>query len=901
MANSTLVVHLYNPWSHNFAHRRWNADQIQELLDYAESRFRAILNVICATTECTRKKLCKYFFVELRYVLAVVGVALLLGYDIRVHIIVRSLAAEHLSVATSSGYDINLGTDFISLITGGAHDNVTTGLVSSYYSDWWTRDALPEVTDHIPSQMQRHLLGLDIVDQCLEIHRTQRTQVTPPGGDPRIFTNRYTWGSSSGTILEPSNSDECSKCLAYRAVASTAVTDLTALGTHIHGMESIFNSRWTLSLRRASAFHEIFIAAVRKEETTPLTVSASSNIRDGDPEILQAALYSAAVRSAPLRTNRTPTAHAPNIALASEEVRRASARETIWLRKFPNVQWNYGATLSVDDVVALFKPGQHSGRVHSGYEVSLADGNLHPDSDTMSFVADDFQQKDHLSHQTVPSLPPNKFPAHFKWPPLGHGIFIAGDEAPITVLMARSVPPLSPVPLFDLSDTDSPHPAPPSPVAFDLSDDVHPQPSSPLAFDLSDDEIVDTQALQSPMGFCLSENETTLGTLAPRSNGFGHLPAPPSPLPIDLTDDEPIHAAGPYSPRPLDLSEDEAAHIPTHGSPMPFDISTPPSPLPIHLSDDEPVNNTGPSSPTPLDLSDNEAAHGSPLGLDLSAPASPALIDLSDVGQGNAPGFDSPTPLDLSEDEAANESAHGSPIPFELSAPASPAPIDLSDVNRGLALGPPSPIPLNLSEDEAAPLPTHGSPLTLDLSAPASPAPMDLSPLDLGFSPRPSNDILFDVSEDNAAPVSVQASPSVVDLSDNEEAIPLPTNPLAILMPDLEQGPSSEISTPAPFDLSEIRDSAWTTSVSPTSIGLPDGSMTEVAEPSNTASNDNINTTYGPPAGNFTEEVNNLPDALFESSEDEDYSSEEESDDFDMGDVEHDFQFEDEVQNGNGD
>ncbi|KAF9471415.1 hypothetical protein BDN70DRAFT_938962 [Pholiota conissans] len=93
------LVDIFNPWEHNFANRIWNAKEIQVVIDYAESRFRQILTKIIASQGAFRVTLSRLFDVELRYVLAVIGVSLLAGYDIEIHIIIRSLAFEHMAVA----------------------------------------------------------------------------------------------------------------------------------------------------------------------------------------------------------------------------------------------------------------------------------------------------------------------------------------------------------------------------------------------------------------------------------------------------------------------------------------------------------------------------------------------------------------------------------------------------------------------------------------------------------------------------------------------------------------------------------------------------------------------------------------------------------------------------------
>ncbi|KAF9471120.1 hypothetical protein BDN70DRAFT_939178 [Pholiota conissans] len=203
--------------------------------------------------------------------MAVVGVSLLAGLDVRVSIIIRSLAAENYPIA--GGYDFEMSAEFIRLLDIGPLDNPPISLVEHYHNDWWNLPSLPDAEDHIPSSIHSLLLSQHTINECLAVDNSQRSQSPAGPPDPHVPVAQYTWSRGA---LPPAEGIPCRKCLAYRSVACSAFDELLFLKTHVEGLSCVFENRWRNSQNRASALHTIYDAAVKQEATlsTPMEPNA---------------------------------------------------------------------------------------------------------------------------------------------------------------------------------------------------------------------------------------------------------------------------------------------------------------------------------------------------------------------------------------------------------------------------------------------------------------------------------------------------------------------------------------------------------------------------------------------------------------------------------------------------
>jgi hypothetical protein len=788
----------------------------------------------------------------------VIGVALVSGWDIKIHIILRSLVAGHVAVAP--GFDINLTDEFVSILNLGGSENTKTSLVSKYYNDWWKDPQLPTAPpDHIPPAVFPKLLNKDNIHTCLAFDKERRAKwEAPPKKHPTSFP-RYTWHASAQSTENPAG---CGKCNAYRSVACSSFEECMNLNTQVDGMRVIFETRWHESVRRAAAFHELYIAAIRKEEdvpafAAPAVVGTLGSIPAGPLPIVPTGMKT---RTKPVVSPPAPSSTISMMAtgagsssarargkragrgrgkaeekramederraaaedrraaeeerrvteeerhaatedrrLAAEERRAVAAIQFGQWQALPVVQWSHGANLTNADLAEAFGTRPTGKRIHSGYEVSLTGGGFPPwpKSPFPSLPGTPTPSEfSDVEVTRIPDLAPDIFPYNYHYPPLAGTP--PGSE--------YSTPPIRFV---------GTHSAAMAPYAD----------SGQLAPSMSEADDKERAVLQ-PDVMSISDPE----------DDADHVVAGICPEVINISDDEP-----PQATHPAGLCTGDSA------------VNTSklePRPEAIEFSDDggpEAENTTHRVvlQPDILLISDDEER------AQFSPPNSPKALLQPEI-------------LEISDDE--QETHHRSAIVGSV-APLNHPAVDEHTASPTSAQVTPQPEVLDISDGEASAPPVTLQPDVLDISdGEASAPPVTLQPEVLEISD----------GEASAPPVPIQ--PDVLEFSDGEPSAPTaPSAYPSVISPseensnDSEHASSSDSQASVQQHLEDVEESSEDTEQSDMSEGSEEESDEEGSYDSDESSSDEseesasgIHPTVQPYTG---DDFAMVPDSVLESSE----------------------------------
>lgn len=343
---------------------------IQNIVNYAESRFWSILDHITRADIDRQTWLQKLLHRELvhilssliilptenvkMFVLSSIGTATAVGQPLVIPIIIRSLADSmmmldetRLPIACDPGLLLTLD------IGAGDPDNKSR-LVETYRHNWWT------------GRKPRDLNAVGVLDattfeECLEHYQRQCPADGPTTG-PATTTGSNPTSNTTGAGPSHSNAStgrtsfanpsalSCQKCEQYRNVISDLLREILKFHTFSTAMSTASGNQWHLGMRRASTFHQLHEAALLKET--------------GDPAIIATA---------------PATGSVPARARASQAIATAAAAELTRLQQLPASahKWIWGQQLTAAEVLGLRRRGSRPGPApHTGYDISMAEGRL---------------------------------------------------------------------------------------------------------------------------------------------------------------------------------------------------------------------------------------------------------------------------------------------------------------------------------------------------------------------------------------------------------------------------------------------------------------------------------------------------------------------------------------------
>ena len=351
LLSSTMPITLFNPFTlKKDLEYSVIRIQIQEIIYYAESRFRSILydlkrsekDQLDWTQKLLHRELVRnlnivsaIFLTKIKvFILSLIGTSSALGQAVDIPIILRTLAGTF-ALVVEDNLPLPFDADFLATLDTPAHDKCE--VVKNYAHPWWT-GRKPRDLNTV------NILNASTLQFCLDLFKEQLVQQsagtsTHNAGD---FSNsRSGPGPSPGP--GPGSSPGCRICHKYRQLLSDVLQDILKYQNFASVMSTSSQNLLNLGLRRASTFHLLYEAAIMKE-TAGLSPPAQA-----------------------------PTEHRISAVMsnASNELNR--------LKELPasSYKWTWGETLTKKEVLKLRQTGSLPGRApHSGYEVSLKAGRL---------------------------------------------------------------------------------------------------------------------------------------------------------------------------------------------------------------------------------------------------------------------------------------------------------------------------------------------------------------------------------------------------------------------------------------------------------------------------------------------------------------------------------------------
>jgi hypothetical protein len=412
---------------------------IQEMINYAENRFRDILMVFGRSGHEKQRLLQKGLYKELvslpihvivafkyekpkEFILSYVGTAAAIGQVIDIPVIIRSLARDFYRSAVRLNYSIPLDHDFLVALDAGIM--LAEGeTVEKFESAWWTHAS----TIDIDSAMKepKKLLNINNIDSCLLFHRNQLSlsaaaaSISPaapvpfsPAPAESITPHHsmpvYIWKPDAASpILE---SDKCKRCRLYRAVSLGSQDERCDIHNLVHGMKVSFSFDKALTMRRASGFNQLYEYLSIKEQDPAVSAAAAAagqNINNtlpvSAPEIEDDESLPRLVSSKSKKGKKISGRRA-----VASAVRLGAKAEVERMQNIPSLKWTWGVDMDASDLPALRRSVDTGNQLpHSGYDESLTHGSdTRTDSSVPKYLGEEgffSEVSDHI-RRPVPDL-----------------------------------------------------------------------------------------------------------------------------------------------------------------------------------------------------------------------------------------------------------------------------------------------------------------------------------------------------------------------------------------------------------------------------------------------------------------------------------------------------------------
>jgi len=309
------------------------------------------------------------------------------GLVIDIPVIIRSLSRDFYRSALRNNYSIPLDHDFLLALDAGiiapaikiaAVGTPAVGttashyLVNEFFCSWWTDDDLDFSIPHFAQK----ILDVNNIDECLTFHRHQITLLPAAviATDSPIPANPfYIWKPNASNAI--TESDTCTRCRLYRAVAMGTLEVHREIRNQIQAMEDYFSTQKELSIRRSAGFHQLFEYLVIKEED-PAAAAAAASLNVTHFPVRAPVLD----EEEPLPALKTSKKGKKGKQIAArravaENVRKVAISEVARLQNTPSLKWTWGVSMDESDLPFLNRYGDPGrGVPHSGYDNSLTHG-----------------------------------------------------------------------------------------------------------------------------------------------------------------------------------------------------------------------------------------------------------------------------------------------------------------------------------------------------------------------------------------------------------------------------------------------------------------------------------------------------------------------------------------------
>jgi hypothetical protein len=346
------------------------------------------------------------------------------GLVIDIPVVIRSLSRDFYRSALRNNYSIPLDREFLLALDAGviapaggtAAGTKAAGdcFVKEFHCAWWTDENL----DFSIPYFSQQILDVNKIDECLTFHRHQISLIPAAfstSDSPLPAKPNYIWKRDALNAI--SDSDTCTRCRLYRAVAMGNLEDHREIRNQIQAMEDYFSTLKGQSMRRSAGFYQLYEYLVIKEQDPAAAAAATSS---NDSQILvRAPIVDDAEHLPALKTSKKGK-KGKNIAArraAAEKVRMEAISEVERLQNIPSLKWTWGVSMDESDFPNLNRyAGPERRDPHSGYERSFTRGldtrsysTQNPDVEDME--AEFFTEVSEHVTRPVDDLDPKKIPS----------------------------------------------------------------------------------------------------------------------------------------------------------------------------------------------------------------------------------------------------------------------------------------------------------------------------------------------------------------------------------------------------------------------------------------------------------------------------------------------------------
>ncbi|KAF8224315.1 hypothetical protein L208DRAFT_1312106 [Tricholoma matsutake] len=325
MSNKSLAI--FNPFLLQLGPKGALQNWTQEVIWYAESRFRWVLLEIKQSNLIKQQWMQKCLYNELMYVMSWIGISNTIGLMIAVPILLQSLADSPANINIEHLL-LRFHPSLLAALDDGVATEAPIQLVDSYACDWWR---------HYWEPGPKHILGIATLDECLNTHRQYVLALITDSSHP----------GSQVLLSQP----DCQSCLNLQGLVQDSLAKLCSMHNFINGCESPTDAALNANTRHAAGFHQLHELALLKE------------LQAQTPALAVAMALVASSKASVTRQSNHIAAHA-----------KAKLKQ---LQSLParSHKWTWGVDLTEKDVLGSNQTTMGKGKtLNFGYTYSLPDG-----------------------------------------------------------------------------------------------------------------------------------------------------------------------------------------------------------------------------------------------------------------------------------------------------------------------------------------------------------------------------------------------------------------------------------------------------------------------------------------------------------------------------------------------
>ncbi|KAM6492364.1 hypothetical protein JOM56_012088 [Amanita muscaria] len=265
-----------------------------------------------------------------------------LGRPMEVPILVRTLADTF--IMPNKVGRVHFDHNLMAVLDAGVDHDERGCLVQQYEYNWWDMEAKPE-----PEYIFYNLT----VVECLVTHYKQMPKKTKEKPQHPIPVLK--------SADRPSADADCPHCRANEGRIRDLLVELQKTWEYADSIQVSTETKWNCDMRQAAGFYQLHHSALIKElNSASSTASAPAPTSSHTPALAR--------RSSQSKRGISKSEEFRERALADLERLKASPQ--------PSHKWVWGTDLTEAEVRNMGKSSKGKQKIHSGYNISLSEGNL---------------------------------------------------------------------------------------------------------------------------------------------------------------------------------------------------------------------------------------------------------------------------------------------------------------------------------------------------------------------------------------------------------------------------------------------------------------------------------------------------------------------------------------------